>query len=530
MCILLKFLVEYRLSENPHPLKAYSIAVDALGRNDSFDTQIDSYPRVQMGRLRRLLDNFYLRNGGENRLLIPHGHYTIIVAPNEFKDATKPLDAEMTSAEQREFIGYRHLVNQPAAPVSRQWLSRPLRSGILAGLLLLLLTVPIAGYFLLRPDLASKIAYPTILVAESDGMLGTKASNNAESYRAYLIGAIARFEQSNVYDPNSSNAELANYILKLSMPDQNTGHIQLRLVYTTTGEVIWSDRIEVTQGTNLQDSLGKAVIAIAGSYGAIAQNELSKHQGDFSLGFPCLLQFQEYIRYSDPTALKPALTCMERSARQFPGDPYLQSMLGAAKVISGKLNHQEKIVKSGNEMASRAGRLNQNSATANFAMAQSAFFASDCDRGVALGTRAIELNPLNSRIMGFVGIYMLGCKIPDGEVYTSKALEMDPDADLTIAAAAAIQKLQRGDLKGSQQLTLKYKARTQKYEPSLELAYILSMAALNDKQRARTAWYQMVAHWGLPASAKPREVMSKWIANPDLLRELELVFDRTMVV
>ena len=60
MSKLLRFLVDYKLSGSSTPLKAYTIAVDALGRDENFDTQTDSYPRVQMGRLRRMLDNFYL--------------------------------------------------------------------------------------------------------------------------------------------------------------------------------------------------------------------------------------------------------------------------------------------------------------------------------------------------------------------------------------------------------------------------------------------------------------------------------------
>ena len=82
MCKLLRFLLDYKLSGNSVPLKSYTIATDALGRDVDFDTQTDSYPRVQMGRLRRMLDNFYLRKGGENRLLIAPNKYEIILVPN----------------------------------------------------------------------------------------------------------------------------------------------------------------------------------------------------------------------------------------------------------------------------------------------------------------------------------------------------------------------------------------------------------------------------------------------------------------
>ena len=120
----------------------------------------------------------------------------------------------------------------------------------------------------------------------------------------------------------------------------------------------------------------------------------------------------------------------------------------------------------------------------------------------------------------------MGCKMPEGADYASKALEMDPAADLAIAATLAIQKLKQGDAFGARQLTLKYMALAQKYEPGLELAYILSSAMLNDKRTARRSWKRLTARYGLPATAKPREFTTKLIANPNLLREVDLLFDQ----
>jgi len=82
MSKLLIFLVESRLSETRLKLTAYTVAVDALGRDENFDTEIDSYPRVQISRLRKILDSFYLREGGNYRLTIPRGNYELLLEPN----------------------------------------------------------------------------------------------------------------------------------------------------------------------------------------------------------------------------------------------------------------------------------------------------------------------------------------------------------------------------------------------------------------------------------------------------------------
>ncbi|RED17026.1 hypothetical protein [Parasphingopyxis lamellibrachiae] len=79
MCRLLSYLVEQTLAGNGHRLKAYTIAVDGLGRDADFDARIDSYPRVQVGRLRKLLDDYYAADDAYAglRINIPKGAYVV---------------------------------------------------------------------------------------------------------------------------------------------------------------------------------------------------------------------------------------------------------------------------------------------------------------------------------------------------------------------------------------------------------------------------------------------------------------------
>lgn len=76
---LLSYLVAQTLAGNGERLKAYTIAVDALGRDADFDAKQDSYPRVQVGRLRKLLDDFYAAQDTRSaiRIHIPKGAYAV---------------------------------------------------------------------------------------------------------------------------------------------------------------------------------------------------------------------------------------------------------------------------------------------------------------------------------------------------------------------------------------------------------------------------------------------------------------------
>ncbi len=74
--ILLVYLIDHarRFGEQA-PVKAMSIALDVLGRDESFDPSVDSIVRVEVGRLRKLLDLYYSGQGTQNPLhfSIPRG-------------------------------------------------------------------------------------------------------------------------------------------------------------------------------------------------------------------------------------------------------------------------------------------------------------------------------------------------------------------------------------------------------------------------------------------------------------------------
>lgn len=73
----LSYIIEQKLDGNEAGLKAYSIAIDAFGRSEDFDSQIDPIVRVQAGRLRKDLHDYYERSGAQDpiRIEVPRGSY-----------------------------------------------------------------------------------------------------------------------------------------------------------------------------------------------------------------------------------------------------------------------------------------------------------------------------------------------------------------------------------------------------------------------------------------------------------------------
>ena len=63
LSVLLRYLVERTQAGQIDDLKAVAIAKAVFSRDDSFDAQTDTIVRVEAGRLRRRLAQYYAGNG-----------------------------------------------------------------------------------------------------------------------------------------------------------------------------------------------------------------------------------------------------------------------------------------------------------------------------------------------------------------------------------------------------------------------------------------------------------------------------------
>src|SRR5437879_8810183 len=79
LCKLLRYLAEHELDHpGAHP-KEYQIATEVFGRRADFDPQSDSTIRVQAGRLRLKLAEYYSSAGAEDPVVVelPKGSYAL---------------------------------------------------------------------------------------------------------------------------------------------------------------------------------------------------------------------------------------------------------------------------------------------------------------------------------------------------------------------------------------------------------------------------------------------------------------------
>ena len=79
LCKLLRYLAKHALEQPGVSLKEYQIATEVFGRRPDFDPQTDSTIRVQAGRLRAKLSEYYATEGAEDTILVdlPKGTYVL---------------------------------------------------------------------------------------------------------------------------------------------------------------------------------------------------------------------------------------------------------------------------------------------------------------------------------------------------------------------------------------------------------------------------------------------------------------------
>lgn len=104
LCKLLRYLAEHSLDHPGIALKEYQIATEVLGRPAGFDPQSDSTVRVQAGRLRVKLAEYYAHEGPDDPILveIPKGSYALTFQLRAGKVGVPAVAPQVVERPERE--------------------------------------------------------------------------------------------------------------------------------------------------------------------------------------------------------------------------------------------------------------------------------------------------------------------------------------------------------------------------------------------------------------------------------------------
>lgn len=270
----LDYIVRLKLDGDEQSIKAYSIAVDVLGRPADFDPQSDPIVRVQARRLRTLIDEYYRGPGKDDlvRIALPVGRYV-----PEFCMAEGSADADVTASKVNQMATQPEPAPARARATGGVYLSWFALAAISLGALVM--SVAIFGPFPGRTSISTGgLQRPSVRVVEFQNL--TRPDSDAPKVAGLaieLVTDLGHFEDIDARYGGGSDLSIAiadddvsDYVLTgIVRKDQALVQYSAILTDSGTGTVVWNHAIAVPAAAATQpdvlDEVSRRLSLILGS-------------------------------------------------------------------------------------------------------------------------------------------------------------------------------------------------------------------------------------------------------------------------
>lgn len=390
----LRFVVEQTLAGAGQRLKGYTIGVEVFGRPADFDAQSDALVRVEAGRLRRRLIEYYASEGAADpvRIELPRGSYAV-----EYRFARPEEWAVSGQAE------------PPAQPwgAARDPVYWPLIAFGLAALLVAAVGVITWQQSVLReatrpPEVVEappqRSEWPRVVVVPFENLSPDRELDAvAASLTEEIMLQLAQFDlfvvasQARWYRAHEQTLDVAvgtgAYVLTGSVRGSGArARITARLIKGRTGQQLWTavydEPLAIDRLPALQERVARDVAAVAAPYGPIFEAELARARrgADEPKLRDCLATYHEYRRLVVSSGYEETLKCyLSVSARE----PNLArawsglAMLYVDEYASSMGRTGDSALAAARAATAKALALDANDFLANLALVRVQFFAGD---------------------------------------------------------------------------------------------------------------------------------------------------------
>ncbi len=426
----LRFVVESTLAGKAEHIKSYTIAVEGLGRDQSFDPQADPIVRVEAGRLRRALEHYYAGSGMDDPVIIdlPLGAYV----PG-FRHRTEhqtPVPAG----------GWRHRIKSRALA----WMVFVQTAVLIGGGLFVAIawrsetvdsnTVGMAQLSSAGRTSAATLPFrsgmPIVVVQQLNAIAApAKQAIVLDGLSRKLRDALTRFDEIEVV------SELALPVSLLSGgPSREVGppsiyrlagtaeydkdelmSLSFRLHDASDGTVIWTRAFENLSGNGNSTAVRNEIVqkvatALAQPYGVIYARERSKlATNDVDPRYRCVMEAFEYWRGFDRTKSAGVQACLENITALDPTFAEGFAILGLLTLRDyyepgyGSLRTLDPAFAA----AQRAVDLKPQSARAHHALMSALFARGNIQAAFAEGEKMISLNPYDMLVVQAYGMRLV---------------------------------------------------------------------------------------------------------------------------
>lgn len=460
---LLQHLIDVKLSGDLNRLKGSVLAIEVFGKNVGADAAADSVVRVQIGRLREMLERYYEQEGGEDavRFSIPLGSYVpdicISADANVFGLPPCPASRPAEAAAPMEPPAASPMASDADAPLTRALDGGDRRSGSIdrrlgfpdrrkgprdrrapvpdrrrrpsallwaaVGAFVALALFPYvfdAERFALSAPSASEVTYTGSIPGDGSmalpALFVTADASDPEvrEVAAILKRALPGFDVIHFYadaELARRNGNGARNVFRLHVADAaKLKAVEISLFDDNTGRVLQTDLVNQAQMTqpSLNDRLASILTSMVSISGAIYAN--SEEANTQSPLMHCLLRYDRFRRSGKPGDLDTAYRCYDALVAEGRKSAIIYSQMAALEADAFIDQHAippRASLEHALGMANKAIELGPTSAYAHREVAYVNARLGKPDEALRWSRKAYELNTFNFNMVGAAGCISL---------------------------------------------------------------------------------------------------------------------------
>ncbi len=422
----LSYLVTETVEGRSERLKGYNIGVDVFERGDDFDPQTNPIVRVEAGRLRRLLNNYYLGAGDGDpvRITIPKGAYVPLF---ERKSGGNGGSRERVSSERAD----RQALAMPRGP-----------------------SIAVLPFDNLSADPQQALF--------GDGLSEEITTQLSRFSTLFVVARHTAFQyRQRDADVRKIGQDLeVHYVLEGSVRSAGTSiRVTAQLIDATSGLHVWAENYDreltVSSLIGLQDDIAQSVAAsIAEPHGAISRYDLTRARRAVSEDMDLYnfsLRWFEYTRQYDPESHAKLREAIPRMLKKHPHNSLVWTVRGLLALDEEGFGYDLKAedtpaLDRALEYCNKAIQLDSSNQKSYQYLLAIHYLRGDVDMALETGRKALMLNPNDTDALAEYGFYL--CYSGDwnrGLEFMQKSISLNPLHSPFVYTVMCLERYRVGD-------------------------------------------------------------------------------------
>lgn len=398
---ILKYLSDLHFSGESDGAKAYSIAIDVLGRSSDFEPSLDPIVRIELSRLRSALEAYYSAFGHESAvwLIIPRGRYVVRFVSAEQQKSD--CESGSRSEEEAEFgagdCDGESLISEARRPPGWQNFAA-------AASCFCFLAVAVAAVWYLTEGSVG-LAQPTVTITVTP--VGESSDIHSSALRDNLQVALVRFDTLTIGYGGEGRQLPADYSIDIRFTETpNLRRAQWLIIDNHDRSLLDAGVEEVNVESMPHEAADRQLatllaVRIADRDGAIGKAEIERAPAA-SRGNACVLRAYKAVRTQNAPEIESAFDCLQRTVLAEPKNATATAFL--SKIVAAKGDKQSKQLAA--TLAEQAVAYDPRSDVAQLALAKSHFANGRLDAAIGSARLALADNPNSADAAATLAFYL----------------------------------------------------------------------------------------------------------------------------